>query len=275
MDYQAQLLRHLSDYKRSVLKISEPGMFRFRGRDVPKAHILPLLHAWRNLPVPARDLTRSYLSTHPEVKLHKYFHHLNSSQAFAFGLFFPFFEGGSMASTALLRALGLSGNLAKWEPEAIPDRDEGTNLDAQWSLTDGTTVFCEVKLSERDFGKAQCDERHTRKLREIYQPRLRGHVAQRLLEAPEFFDAYQILRNVWHLVSVANSKLVFLLPRANAQLWKLLLPTLDSVAPATREHILPVAMEDVLHRLQNDRKCPSDLRKYAKHLERKYVPTAS
>lgn len=275
MDYQAQLLQHLAEYKRSVLKIPEPGTFRFRGRDLAKAHILPHPHSWLNLPEPARRLTRAYLSAHPDVKCHKFFHHLNSSQAFAFSLFFPFFNGGPVASTALLRAFGLSGELATWEPEAIPDQDEGTNLDARWSLTDGTTVLCEVKLSERDFGKAKNDARHSRKLREIYQPRLRGHVEPHLLAAPEFFSAYQILRNVWHLVSVRNSKLVFLLPRANAHLWKLLLPTLESVASATRERILPVAIEDVLHRVKNDRKCSGELREYAQQLERKYVPVAS
>lgn len=275
MDYQAQLLRHLAKYKKSVLRIPEPGVFRFRGRELAKAHILPLPKAWHNLPEPARRLAQEFLAAHPDVKRHKYFHHLNSSQAFVFSLFFPFFDGGPLASTALLRAFGVSGNLATWEPEAIPDRNEGTNLDARWSLTDGTTIFCEVKLSEGDFGKAPNDNRHAKKLREIYQPRLRGHVDSRLLAAPEFFGVYQILRNVWHLVSMPNSKLVFLLPRANARLWKLLLPTLDSVASATRDHIFPVAIEDVLGRLQADRNCPGALREYAKQLERKYVPTAS
>ena len=275
MDYQAHLLQHLAKYKQSVLGIAEPGMFRFRGRDLPKAHILPLAKAWHNLPEPARSLARAYLGAHPDVKRHKYFHHLNSSQAFAFSLFFPFFDGGPSASTALLRALGLSGTLAGWEPEAIPDRDEGTNLDARWSLTDGTTIFCEVKLSEGDFGKAQNDGRHAKKLREIYRPRLHGYVEPRLLTAPEFFTVYQILRNVWHLVSVPNSKLVFLLPKANARLWKLLLQTLDSVALATRHRIFPVAVEDVLRLLQADQNCPGELREYAKKLERKYVPTAS
>ena len=275
MDYKTLLLQHLAEYKRSVLNISEPGVFRFRGRDVPKAHILPLPMAWQNLPEPARRLTQAYLHVHPDVKRHKYFHHLNSSQAFAFSLFFPFFDGGPLASTALLRALGLSGTLATWEPEAIPDRKEGTNLDARWSLADGITVCCEVKLSEGDFGKAPNDERHRNKLREIYAPRLREHVDPCLLSAPAFFGAYQILRNVWHLVSLPNSKLVFLLPRANTRLWQLLLPTLDSVALATRVHILPVAIEDVLHGLHNDAKCPNELREYAKQLERKYVPLAS
>jgi hypothetical protein len=273
--YQAHLLQHLEKYKQSELEIDEPGLFRYRGRDLPKAHILPVAKAWHNLPEPARSLARAYLGAHPDVKLHKYFHHLNSSQAFAFSLFFPFFDGGPSASTALLRTFGLSGTLAAWEPEAIPDPDEGTNLDARWSLTDGTTIFCEVKLSEGDFGKAKNDDRHVKKLREIYLPRLHGHIEPRLLTAPKFFAAYQIFRNVWHLVSVPNSKLVFLLPKANARLWKLLLPTLDSIASATRDRIFPVAIEDVLRRLQADQNCPGDLREYAKKLERKYVPTAS
>lgn len=275
MGYQTLLLQHLAEYKQSVLNISEPGVFRFRGRDVAKAHILPLPMAWHNLPEPARSLTQAYLRAHPDVKRHKYFHHLNSSQAFAFSLFFPFFDGGPLASSALLRALGLSGTLATWEPEAIPDEEEGTNLDARWILTDGTTVICEVKLSEGDFGKAPNDDRHGKKLREIYAPRLRDHIDPRLLTAPAFFGAYQILRNVWHLVARPNSKLVFLLPRANTRLWQLLLPTLDAVVLATRVDIAAVAIEDVLAGLHSDAKCPNELRQYARQLERKYVPVAS
>ncbi len=148
-------------------------------------------------------------------------------------------------------------------------------MDARWSLTDGTTVFCEVKLSERDFGKAPNDERHLKKLADIYRPRLNGYVEPRLLAAPEFFGHYQILRNVWHLVSVPRSTLVFLLPKANTRLWRLLLPTLDFIAPATRNRIRSEAIEDVLGRVHSDSQCPDELRKYSKRLQAKYVPATS
>src|ERR1700739_552749 len=154
MGYQDDLKKHLADYKRLCLGIDEPGVFQYRGRDVPQDHILPLAEASRNLLEEAQPILKKYGS---KLALHKYFHHLNSSQAFAFNLFFPYFSGEAESASALLRALGQEGILAGWEPEAVPAPDEETNIDVLWTTTDGARTFCEVKLSEADFGKAADD----------------------------------------------------------------------------------------------------------------------
>lgn len=274
VEYRARLLEHLIDYKRSVLSIREPGTFRYRGQDIPKDHVLPVARKWDNLLDSARPLVRRYLASHNRVRTHRYFHHLNSSQAFAFNLFFPFFDGDSVASSALLRALGQAPPLASWEPEAVPDKDEGTNLDARWQLSDGTVVMCEVKLSEADFGRATADEKHRRKLRDTYRRVLTGHVSATMLEEAEFFEAYQILRNVWHMLSVPGSRLVFLLPRAHERLWAELEATLAALPPVTRSRVVVLGIEEVLVRLHSDSQCPLALRQYARLLERKYVVDA-
>lgn len=174
MKYQQRLIEHLIDYKHTVLGIREPGVFRYRGKLLKMDHILPRDQQWANLLEPARSLAVAYLEANKTLRLHRYFHHLNSSQAFAFNLFFPFFATGSSGSNALLRAFDQPSTLAWWEPEAVPDPDEATNLDARWQLADGTTVLCEVKLSEADFGKARADDKHRKKLQTIYSPRLTG-----------------------------------------------------------------------------------------------------
>src|SRR6266536_2381149 len=156
------------------------------------------------------------LAAHPH-KRHRYFHHLNSSQAFAF-MFFPYFSGGLEPVSALLRALGQGGILAEWEPEAVPVPDEETNIDVLWATTDGVRTFCELKLSEADFGKALDDDRHRAKLVDIYSEILAGHLEAARLERLAFFDAYQFNRNVWHMVRSDLSRLIFLLPRSNAGL---------------------------------------------------------
>jgi hypothetical protein len=275
IDYRARLLVHLIDYKRSVLNIREPGVFRYRGCDVPKEHILPIHRKWENLLEPARSLAQAYVASHRQTKLHRYFHHLNSSQALAFNLFFPYFGGETSGSAALLRALGQGSSLGAWTPEAVPDPIEGTNLDAQWRLADGTMVMCEVKLSEADFGKAEQDAEHVAKLRDIYRPVLAGHVALQFLETPAFFAHYQILRNVWHMLRVPSAVLVFLLPRANQGLWDELLPLLDALTPQSRQRVAVIAIEDVLDSLQRDEACPLKMREYARRLEEKYVFDAS
>lgn len=272
MSYQERLLKHLAIHKRTVLDIEEAGVFRHKGTDVPKAHILPVGKKWGNLLEPARGPVQEYLAANPQITLHRYFHHLNSSQAFAFNLFFPFFAGDEDAQDALLRAFGQEGRLAKWEPEAVPDALEGTNLDARWELSDGTVVLCEVKLSESEFGRARNDTAHLHKLASIYAPVLRQHLAPDLLEPGAFFAQYQVLRNIWHLVRTPSARLVFLLPRENDALWTPLGCTLDRLDVPLRRRISVVAVEDLLERLKTDAECPLALRAHVLRLQDKYVP---
>ena len=128
-DVSIDLKVHLARYKTDVLGIVGNGTFRWRGEDIPYDHILPHEQGWSNVLDAARVLAQRYLPSHPEVLLHRDFHHLNSSQAFAFNLFFPFFEPRGPTSGVLLRALGESGVVEDWKPESVPDRAEGTNVD--------------------------------------------------------------------------------------------------------------------------------------------------
>jgi hypothetical protein len=270
VSYQDELKRHLADYKRRHLGISEPGVFRYRGREVRHDHILPLAKEYRNLLQEAEPEARAFLAKHRH-KRHRYFHHLNSSQAFAFNLFFPYFTDGPAAASALLRALGQQGVLDKWEPEAVLEPDEGSNIDVVWSTKDGARTFCEVKLSESDFGKAADDPLHRAKLRDIYGPVLAAHLEPGRVERPTFFEAYQFNRNVWHMVRADRSRLIFLLPRSNDILWKQLKDLLLGVVPCTRDRISTVAIEDVITNLFGDDLCPKGLREYATKLRKKYL----
>ncbi len=270
MSYQEKLKKHLAEYKRRRLGITESGVFRYRGRNLRRNHILPLADASKNLLEEADPAERAFLAKHPN-KRHRYFHHLNSSQAFALNLFFPYFDGGPAASSALLRALGQQGTLANWEPESVPAPDEGTNIDVCWATTDGVKAFCEVKLSEADFGKAVDDARHRTKFIKLYSPILKTHLEPARLEPLSFFNDYQFNRNVWHMVRTDHSRLIFLMPRSNAALWKLLESLLCGVLPPTRERISVVAIEDVIANLSGDGYCPKWLREYAKKLKEKYL----
>ncbi len=275
MSYQDDLIAHLIEYKRNHLGAPPAGIYRYRGRDAFREHILPIEGSRLNFLEESRQEIASFLKSNPQVKLHKYFHHLNSSQAFALNLFVPFFEGGPAASTALLSALGQHATLAQWEPESIPDTAERTNLDAVWDTSDGTRTFCEVKLSERDFGKARPDARHLDKLRDIYLPRLAQHLSPELQDAPAFFESYQILRNIWHMVGARNGQLVFLIPRGNSKLRPMLQAVVSRVSEQVRDRIRTVAIEDVLDRLGADAATSPRFRAYARDLRDKYVPTSS
>jgi hypothetical protein len=92
-----------------------------------------------------------YLEHHPEIELHQYFHHLNSSQAFALNLFFPYFEGPPGRSRILLRALGQEGTLQErhWKLEDVPDKAEESNIDVTWMTASMTRTLCEVSSPKR------------------------------------------------------------------------------------------------------------------------------
>lgn len=271
MCYGEKLKRHLADFKCRELAIGRPGVYRHRGTDYSYHHILPSPHEDQVFTAEARPAAMEFLARHPG-KRHRYVHHLNSSQAFAFNLFFPYFSGPPEAAAALLRSLGQGGPLVAWEPEAVPDAEEESNIDMTWLGADGVRTFCEVKLTEGDFGKAADDERHRAKLAGIYGGVLRGHLRPELLEAPAFFAGYQFYRNLWHAARVERSRLLFLLPRANIRLWEILAGLLSGVLPATLERVTAVAMEDVIGTLEADGLCPAPHREYARKLRARYIP---
>ena len=191
-DYQQSLQTHLANYARNSLNVLEGGTYR--GKAYP--HILPKSLQVLNLLETSRAALQAYLKTHPSIKLHMYFHHLNSSQAFAFNLFFPFFSAGADPARALSSTLGVDDEITSdWEFEHIADANEGTNADVMWRTT-SARVFCEVKLSERGFGKAINDPEHRSKLEKIYKPRLTNMIASNFLEESTFFKNYQLLRNI-------------------------------------------------------------------------------
>lgn len=270
--YKNRLLAHLAGYRRTVLGVKQAGTFRHRGRVIPVEHVLPAgVSKWLNIPEEVRGQVQAAVEKY-EVKLHRYFHHLNSSQAFALALFVPFFERPASART-LLRALGIEGDVQNWRPEAIPDATEGTNLDAWWITTPGVEYFCEVKLTEDGFGAALSDARHMSKLREIYRPRLDGLVAPSGLEPDEFFGAYQIFRNLWHAAGSPSSRVLFLFPRGQVSLGKQLDSVLRVVTASLRERVLIAHTEDVLTRLSTDPEDSQESQRYAQILATKYLPT--
>ena len=267
--YPQVLQRHLASYKATRLGVKEAGVFVHKGREVRHGHILPKELRWLNVLEPIRTEVREYLDKRKEVKLHKYFHHLNSSQAFALNLFFPYFEQGSPSE--LLRAMNLPGELASWGPEYVYDPNEGTNFDIMWVAANGARTFCEVKLSEQEFGTASDDRRHRQKLEDIYMPVLAGQCAPALLEPRNFFSKYQLLRNVWAAAKDKTASVVFLAPRANSALWQELEPFIEQLSPALARRVHAVATEDVLEALSSSSHPQSRLAWYARLLREKYV----
>jgi hypothetical protein len=269
--YQAALWDHLAAYATQRLGVFDQGTYK--GKQYP--HILPSSPKFLNILESVRSEIQEYLSLNPSVKLHSLFHHLNSSQAFAFNLFYPFFSTRGAAARALSAALGINKDMDTWEFEHVQDSSEGTNADVMWRVPDGGRVFCEVKLSENAFGGAKSDDRHLAKYNELYMPRLQSIVARDYLDEKSFFKNYQLLRNASLLAKSDKDLLVILLPRANVPLHEPLEGLLAAVSPRVRERLKVTYIEDCLQTLWENATLSPKLRLFAESMTEKYVPDNS
>lgn len=269
-NYLTELRAHLARYKKEFLAVPEHGTHSYRGRERSYEHILPRQKQWLNILEPFREELRSFIEENPGLKLHKDFHHLNSSQAFAFNLFYPYFEYGGADN--LLRAMGLKAGLSSWRPELVVDVRENTSADVAWMDSEKNWTYCEVKLSEQEFGTAKNDQRHREKLEKIYAPDLYRHFDPAFLTEARFFSRYQIFRNLWLAARESAASVVFLLPRANTKLWPPLNDVLSGLCSSLRSRVHVVAIEDVLAELVEDVQLPARLVSYADLLVQKYVP---
>ena len=265
--YAAAMKQHLGEYARNELGVEEPGIYK--GREY--THILPHRSRYLNLMDAARGEIRAYLGENPQVKEHQFFHHLNSSQAFALNLFYPYFFAGGPAARVLSKALGIDADVRAWEFEAVLDNNEGTNVDVFWTTHHGARVFCEVKLTEAEFGQAKADARHLEKLGSIYAPRLSSLVREDFLNTEFFFKHYQILRNISLLAEREIDQLIFLMPRENEALVAPLDRVLAGVRAGARHRIHVAYVEDCLGDLATSESVEESLRSYASKLREKYI----
>lgn len=265
---------HLSEYKEQKLGVRDCGTFRYRGRDLTYAHILPRDIKWLNVLETFRDEIRGYAQN--EIKLHKYFHHLNSSQGFALNLFVPFFGARSSERASLIRSLGLSDDGSdEWHAEYIANSAEGTNVDFAWRNSQSGWTFCEVKLTEQEFGRAKNDDRHLKKLANIYKPVLCKHFSPEMLEPLAFFESYQIFRNIWLAARDPRNEVLFLIPRDNKILWRQLEKVTDFLEPKLAGRVHVTAIEDCLCKLVSNSEISDSSRDYVSKLCEKYVLPAA
>src|SRR5450759_384591 len=164
MRHLAELLNHLSTYKRDTLSVPEHG--QFFGREYP--HILPPTHQRLNILPRYRD--HFYASPHSKIKFHLFFHHLNSSQALCINLFYPLIAEHQLP--LITSYLGIKTNsypAPKFEKiSGIENGKRRTNFDFHLRYPEGDEIFFEVKYTERQFGKASNDTEHQEKFARTY-----------------------------------------------------------------------------------------------------------
>lgn len=245
--FRQRAYRHLGHYKRNRLGVDENGVWLKTGQTY--AHILPQnLH---RLNILEGIRAEFFAYRHPKpVKLHTDFHHLNSSQALCFNLFFPFCCTPDADPAPLLRLLGVEADgFSNPEFEAKSAHREGTSFDFAADLVGGGRLLVEVKFTEGEFGGTKDDEAHVRKREKTYMPLLEDKVRPEALRPKVFFANYQILRNVAHVNLAAGHSLRLLVPKENEGLRSGLQFIEDYALPDVKPLVKVAYLEDVLQRL--------------------------
>lgn len=214
MNFQNDRKAKLSNYKLNNIT-SEKGEWRALLYD----HILPIDQIEKNIISPIRKDFWSYYKS-ANIKLHQYFHHLNSSQALCFNLFFPLFYYDKKLLNYVLNDLieVKNGEIIKCEFEKILDSKEFTNFDFYVEHKDNKRTLFEIKYTESKFATTAGGKGHSNKYEKIYKPRLEKILKSEFLNQNFIFNNYQIVRNLSYLNE--NTTVVFLFPKANLDLQK-------------------------------------------------------
>ena len=202
MSFRDLACAHLSRYKVDILGVSDHGIFNYRGRDIPKSHILPIDHRDKN--ILERYRHQFFASDYANINFHQYFHHLNSSQALCINFFYPLIAENKI--DLFLKFLGIdsaAGINALFEKESdLEQAKRRTSFDFYAQLASTSNIFVEVKYTEDGFASAKNDEEHRKKFRETYLPLVADKSAFLMPECQDetvFLDHYQILRNLVHI----------------------------------------------------------------------------
>lgn len=301
MDYQTNRKDHLADYKKTHLT-NEHGIWSGNGK--PYKHILPEEFKELNILSSIRVDFWKYFKT-TEVKLHKDFHHLNSSQALCFNLFYPLCQTNSLDLAFFLFRIieanppnqipldefkevfdikdqDLSNKLAKelddeflknnkplnWEFEKILDKTEGTNFDFYVELSENYRVLFELKYTESEFGIAKADEIHLAKYAEIYEPMLKSIVKPDFLNSDEVLANYQIFRNLTYIDD--KTTVVFLFPKQNSSLQRTENFINRVLLNDKRDKVRIVYLESIIYQIMKSNQL-THLRSVYEEFKRKYV----
>lgn len=272
MNFRDVVSQHLGLYKTEHLGIAEDGIFHYRGKDIRKSHILPIQHLQANILEPYRS--RFFVPSNGKIKLHRYFHHLNSSQALCINLFLPLMVESKLE--LFLGELGgqVEGGLIS-EFEMDSDLEEAarkTSFDFFVQNGSARKIYVEVKYTEDGFGIANNDQEHRDKFKSTYLPLIdsSSYLTPQCRDEQFFLGHYQILRNLVHIKD--NSNVVLLFPKQNKKVLEEAIEARESMLNEEgRARLKIVFLEDFVASLE-DQCAGTSLDGYYQQFRSKYLP---
>ncbi|RNF39595.1 hypothetical protein EEX84_08975 [Planococcus salinus] len=221
-----------------------------------------------------RHETENYVKAE-KIKLHQFFHHLNSSQAMCLNFFYPLIVEHQLS--LVLKVLNLPDEqIEEAAFEHILPGGEKTNFDFYMKLKSGKEILFEIKYMEKGFGKSTSCETLERQYQNVYREMLTGKIRSGVDELEALGKNYQLLRNIAHLEWGDERLLVNICPGQNLKLHKEYKNVMDKiVVPELHKNIRMVTWESLLERMNDQlEEHPSfsnKLEKHYKEFEEKYL----
>lgn len=222
MSFRSEIIKHLSDYKIQHIGLLEKGLWERQGKTYEFDHILPRKTETVRLNILQDYREFFYCSALSNISYHRFFHHLNSSQAMCINFFFPLFWEKRLE--LVLIALGLNNDLVDYktvcfEKESnIETIGRPTSFDFYFQTTNGKKIHFEIKYTEYDFSKIKIDDKvHIEKYNKDYSSKC-ASIKQEFCNVDRFLENYQLMRNLIHVSK--DSYVVFLHPTDNKRISK-------------------------------------------------------
>ena len=254
----------------NVLNIQEDGLFPYKRQEIRKSHILPFKFLKKNILEHYRK--RFWSSKYANIKLHRFFHHLNSSQALCINLFYPLLAENLIDLFLDYLKISYVANVAMFEKKSsIEKSGRRTSFDFYVETKNNKHVFVEVKYTENGFGKAKYDKEHQKKFQNTYLPVVKKSkfLEKKCEDEGFFFDNYQVLRNLIHINS--TDYVVLLFPYENIKVRKEANSAKALLTDLGKEKLKIVYLEELSSFF-----CPhcigTPLEGYYKHFNAKYFP---
>lgn len=219
MSYRDEIVKHLSEYRIKHFGFLDKGRWDRKGKIYYFDHILPknndtirfnLLHGYRDL---------FYESPLSEIKYHRFFHHLNSSQAMCINFFFPLFWERKLE--LVLNAIGLNDDFVDYETVCFEKESDieksgrPTSFDFYFKTVKSRKIHFEIKYTEYDFAKSGKDEEHIEKYKSDYFGKC-SMIRTDYCNVDSFLGNYQLMRNLIHVS--ADSYVILLHPMDNKKI---------------------------------------------------------
>jgi len=251
--YQESIKDHLGAYKDLHFSGMENGVWKRNEKRYSFSHILPIEHKYENLFDSDCEL---FLKQNRSIKLHQYFHHLNSSQAMCLNFFYPLIKEKKLDT--VLSAIGLKNEAinydsACFEKESDVEKNRrATSFDFYFETLSGKRIFFEIKYTEQEFGKAKNDNEHREKYESVYSKHC-SSINNDYCNRDSFLKNYQLMRNVIHVSE--KDYVVFVYPIGNKKIKQqaefakhvIVKPEFQShVICLTWEHLLRVVDDSVM-----------------------------